>query len=118
MIKKVTCIECPLGCSLEVDIENCKVVKVSGNKCPKGIKYATDEVETPVRILTSTVLTKRLEHKTVPVRTDNPVPKDRIDDAMREMRKVRLDKPVRAGAVVIADLLGLGVNVITTRTCN
>ncbi|MGD2278507.1 MAG: DUF1667 domain-containing protein [Candidatus Omnitrophota bacterium] len=117
MIKKITCIECPVGCSLEVDIENCKVVKVSGNQCPKGIKYATEEVENPMRILTSTVLTEGLELKTVSVRTDSPIPKSRLEDAMREVRKVRLKKPVRVGDVVIPNLLGLGVDLIATRNC-
>jgi CxxC motif-containing protein len=117
MTRKVTCIECPVGCSLEVDIENCKVVKVSGNKCPKGIIYATEEVENPLRIITSTILTEGLELRTVSVRTDGPIPKSRIGDAMREIRKTRLKKPVRLGQIVIADILSLGVNVIATRSC-
>ncbi len=36
MEKKLTCIECPLGCSLKIDVENSKVITISGNKCPKG----------------------------------------------------------------------------------
>ena len=117
MTRKITCIECPVGCSLNVDIENCKVVEVSGNKCQKGITYAAEEVENPVRILTTTVLTEGLDLKTVPVRTDNPIPKSRIGDAMREIRKTRLSKPVRIGEIVLTDILGLGVNLIATRSC-
>jgi len=36
MNKIITCIECPAGCELSVDIENAKIIKVSGNKCPNG----------------------------------------------------------------------------------
>jgi CxxC motif-containing protein len=113
--KTITCIECPVGCSLQVDIENCKVVKVSGHKCPKGEKYAITEVENPVRILTSTVLTKGLPVKMVPVRTDGPIPKARIMDIMSEIRKMVLDRPVRVGDVVAGNILGSGVNLVATR---
>ncbi len=115
MIKELTCIECPEGCVLSVDIENCKVVKVTGHKCPKGEKYAKDEIENPLRILASTVLARGLTLKMVPVRTDRPIPKDRIMDAMREIKKIRIDKEVRTGDVIAADFLALGVNLIATR---
>ncbi|MGB3241338.1 MAG: DUF1667 domain-containing protein [Candidatus Omnitrophota bacterium] len=115
MIKKITCIECPVGCSLEVDIENCKVVKVSGHKCPKGEEYAVAEIENPVRVLTSTVLTKGLPVKMVPVRTDGPIPKARIMDLMDEIKKIVLDRPVHMGDIIADNILGLGVNLIATR---
>ncbi|MFC1548606.1 DUF1667 domain-containing protein [Candidatus Omnitrophota bacterium] len=115
MIKNLTCIECPVGCSLSVDIENCKVVKVSGQKCPKGEKYAVDEIENPVRILTSTVLAQGLSVKMVPVRTDGHIPKARMWDAMDEIRKIRVNKPLRVGDIIASNFLGLGVNLIATR---
>jgi len=115
MIKELTCIECPEGCALSVDIENCKVVKVTGHKCPKGEIYAKDEIENPLRILASTVLAHGLSLKMVPVRTDRPIPKDRIEDAMREIKKIRIDKEVRTGDVIAADFLNLKVNLIATR---
>jgi len=36
MIKKLICIECPQGCAMVAEIENGRVLKLSGNKCPKG----------------------------------------------------------------------------------
>ncbi len=113
--KTITCIECPVGCSLRVDIENRKVVKVSGNKCPKGEKYAITEFENPLRILTSTVLTKGLPVKMVPVKTDGPIPKGRIMDVMGEIKKIILDRPVRVGDVIADNISGLGVNLVATR---
>lgn len=115
MIKNITCIECPVGCALEVDIENCRVVKVSGNKCPKGEPYATSEVENPLRILTSVVLSQNLPLKMIPVRTDKPIPKSRILEAMAEIKKIRVDRPLRVGETIAANFLGLGVNLIATR---
>ena len=117
MMKTLTCIECPKGCSLAVDIENCRVVKVSGEKCPKGKDYAVSEIENPRRVLTATVLAQGLALKMVPVRTDQPIPKDRILEAAGEIRKIKLKMPVRLGEVIVENLLGLGVNLIATRDC-
>ena len=115
MIKKLTCIECPKGCTLSVDIENCRVVKVSDNECPKGEEYALSEIEHPMRTLTATVLAEGLPLKMVPVRTDKPIPKSMIMDAMAEIRKVVLRQPVRTGDIVIRNILNSGANLIATR---
>ncbi|NQT23236.1 MAG: DUF1667 domain-containing protein [Candidatus Omnitrophica bacterium] len=115
MIKHIICIECPNGCSLEVEIENNKVSRVSGNKCPKGQKYAVSEIENPERVLTTSVLAEGLPYKMISVRTDCPIPKARLIEAMNEVKKVRVRKPVKVGDVVKADLLGLGANLIATR---
>lgn len=115
MIKKLTCIECPIGCALSVDIEHGRVVKVSGDECPKGKVYASLEIENPLRVLTSTVLTVGLPFKMVPVRTDRPIPKSRILEAASEVKKVRIEKDVRAGEIIVSNFLNLGVNLIATR---
>ncbi len=113
--RKITCIECPIGCALSVDIENCRVIKVSGDKCPKGEPYAVSEVENPLRTLTSAVLSRNLPLKMIPVRTDKPIPKSRILEAMAEIKKIRVDKPLRVGDIVAINFLGLGANLIATR---
>lgn len=117
MTKNLTCIECPKSCALTVDIENCRVVKVAGNQCPKGEDYAKAEIENPLRILTSAVPAQGLSLKMVPVRTDKPIPKARIQEAVGEIRKMRIRKPIQAGEVVVQNFLGLGVNLVTTRAC-
>ena len=115
MTKKLICIECPKGCVLSIDIESCCITKVSGNECPKGEEYAHQEIENPMRILTSVVLTQGLALKMVPVRTDKPIPKSRIMEAMDEIKKIRLEKSVKTGEIVLENLLGIGANVISVR---
>jgi len=115
MKKNLICIECPKGCSLDVDIENCHVVKVTDAQCPKGEKYAVSEIEDPRRILTATVLTKGFPLKLLPARTDQPIPKARMQDAMKEIRKIKLTKCVKTGDVIVKNILRLGVNLIATR---
>ena len=121
MIRNLTCIECPKSCALRVDIENCRVVKVSGEKCPKGKDYAVSEVENPQRVLTSTVVVAAqcadTTLKMLPVRTDKPIPKERILEAAGEIRKIKVDRPVKSGEIIAANILGLGVNLIATRDC-
>lgn len=117
MTKNLTCIECPKSCALTVDIENCRVVKVMGNQCPQGEDYGRAEIENPLRLLTSTVLAQGFLLKMVPVRTDKPIPKAKIQEAVGEIRKMRIRKPVQAGEVVAQNFLGLGVNLIATREC-
>lgn len=115
MIRKMICIECPRSCALTVDIENCRIFKVEGNKCPKGAEYARSEVENPVRILTGTVLTQGLALKMVPVRTDQPIPKTKIFEAAAEFKKIKVTKPLHTRDIIVANFMGLGVNLIATR---
>ena len=116
MIKKMVCIECPNGCVLEADMDS-KPMKITGNKCPKGVNYAISEIENPRRMLTSSVLTEGLALKMVPIRTDRPMPKKDLLGAMEEIKKIRLRKPVAVGDIIVRDLLGLGVDLVATREC-
>ena len=115
MIKTLTCIECPKGCKLSIEIENEKVVKVSGNQCAKGDKYGRSEVENPMRILTSAVLSKGLPLRMVPVRTDKPIPKDKLVEAMEEIKRIRLANDVKVGEIIEKDFITPGTNLISTR---
>ena len=116
MIKKLTCIACPQGCPLIAEIAQGRVSKVSGNKCPKGEEYAKQEIENPQRILTSTLLTQGLALKMAPVRTNQAIPKNKIVEAMSEIKKLRLNRPVKVDEVIIKNFMELGVDLIATRT--
>ncbi|MFA6384399.1 MAG: DUF1667 domain-containing protein [Candidatus Omnitrophota bacterium] len=113
MKKELICVECPKGCSLDADIENGKVVSVSGNKCPRGEEYALSEIENPRRILTSSVLCEGLEVRMLPVRTDQPIPKAQLMDAMNAVKKIRVNRKVKAGDVIVPGFFG--VNLISAR---
>jgi len=115
VVKKLICIECPAGCTLSVEIKGSRVVSVTGHTCEKGEVYAQSEIENPVRIVTSTVMTTFEVVKLLPVRTDLPIPKARIFDAMDAIRKIIVKKPLNAGDIVVANFLNLGINLIATR---
>jgi len=114
--KIITCIECPQGCRLELDIEGGRVIKISGNKCNKGERYGKQEIENPLRTFTSTILCIGLDLKLLPVKTSSPIPKDKIVEAAKEVKKIKIEKPVSAGDIVKENFLGLGVALLATRS--
>lgn len=71
--KTLICIVCPRGCHLEVD-EN---FNVTGNFCKRGIAYAKEELTTPTRTLTSTVIIRGGVIPRLSVKTSAPIPKEK-----------------------------------------
>ncbi len=115
----LTCIVCPNGCELAIDYENqggITVNSVSGNLCPKGEAYARQELISPTRTIATSVLVSGGTLPLVSVRINRPIPKARIFDVMNEIRALSLSAPVKAGDVLIPDVLGLGSDVIATKT--
>ena len=116
MIRNLTCIGCPMGCELTVEVENGAVVNVSGNHCGIGKRYAETEVTAPTRMVTTTARSERGEP--VPVKTRTPVPKDRIFDVMDAVKRATVRLPARIGDVAVANAAGTGVDVIVTKNAD
>ncbi len=102
MTRELTCIICPMGCMMTAEIENGKVVGVTGNTCPRGKIYATNECTNPTRTITTTVRCKSGE--LLPVKTSSPVPKDKIKEAMKIINKLSPVLPISIGDVIIEDV--------------
>lgn len=92
-----------------------EIASVTGNACAKGEAYVTQEIENPMRNIATSVLIDGGELPLASVRLSGMIPKDRIFDAMGEIRKVEMPAPVHEGDVAIADVLGLGTDVIVTK---
>ena len=112
-MKEFNCIGCPRGCLLRVEEENGEFT-VSGNSCENGRKFAVSEMTEPKRTICSTVKTVFADVPVLPVRVSADIPKDRIFDVTREINSVTLDKRISGGDAVIENVLGLGVDVIST----
>lgn len=115
MFKNLTCIECPMGCEITVQLDGDKVVSIVGNSCPRGKAYANDEVICPKRILTTTV--KCENGKLVSVKTDKAVEKSKIFDIMDEIKNIVVKLPVKIGDVVKENISG-DANLIATSNEN
>lgn len=113
-MKELTCIGCPLGCSLTVQIQGDEIA-VSGNGCPRGVKYAKSEITAPMRMVTSTVALEGGTIARVSVKTEAEVPKGKIMECMAEIRRAKAKAPVRIGSVIIENCAGTGVRVIATK---
>ena len=113
----LTCIICPMGCSMEVEVETNasgqkKVLSVKDNGCKRGEQYAAKELQNPTRTLTTTIKVEGGELPLVPVKTAGEVPKASLLQCMEVVRRASCKAPVKRGDVLIYDLLGTGVNVI------
>jgi CxxC motif-containing protein len=51
----------------------------------------------------------------VPVKTDGAIPKELMFECVKQINSVRVSPDAPSGTVVIEDLLGTGVRVVTTR---
>ncbi len=112
---EITCINCPVGCRLTVELENGEVKSVTGNTCRRGETYAKQECTDPQRMVTAVI---PVEGASMPlsVKTRTPIPKAKIEACMAALADVKISAPVKAGSVVLADVCGTGVDVIATKS--
>lgn len=112
MIKHFVCIQCPRGCSLEVDLEK---MTVTGNSCPRGKTYGLNEATHPVRTITSTIKVEGGRIARCSVKTSQPVPKEMMMDVMKEIDKVDRKAPIHIGDIIIKNVLDTKADVIATK---
>ncbi len=107
-MKNLTCIICPRGCAVTVD-EN---LTVTGNACKRGETYAIAECTNPTRTVTSIVRVANREDTMVSVKTEAPIPKGKMMEAMAQIRAKTVSAPIAIGDVIIENLFG--TNLIAT----
>ena len=112
----LTCIVCPVGCRLNVEVNNGKIGNVSGNRCKRGYAYAVEECTAPKRMLTTTVKVTGGVHPFLPVKTEKAIPKDMILQCMEVLKGVQVSAPVMAGNTIIKNICGTGVDIVATRS--
>ncbi len=111
-MKELTCIVCPVGCHLSVDTS----LKVTGNRCPRGEKYAIVEMTSPKRMITTTVKTPFESCPRLSVKTKEPVPKALIFTILSLLDDVVVTKHVKIGDVIVADICHTGVDIVATKS--
>ena len=113
--KYLTCIGCPMGCQLTVEMKNGEVISVSGNNCPRGEVYARKEVTNPTRIVTGTVPVLNGTLSVVSCKTREDIPKGKIFECLDEMKKITVSAPVRIGDILLENVAGTGVPIVATK---
>ena len=114
-MRNLTCIVCPIGCSLDVD-ESSENLSVTGNRCPRGEAYALEEIRAPKRTVTATCQIAAEAVRRIPVKTAIPCPREKIPSLLKDIYKLKITVPVKAGDVLIANWNGEGIDVVATRT--
>ncbi len=112
MKRELTCIICPRGCSLVCKMDDMGF-SVTGNACPKGEQYAHDECINPIRTVTSIIRISNREDMMVSVKTDRPIRKSDIFNAMNVINSTSAEAPIKIGEVLIKDVFG--ANIVATR---
>ena len=114
------CTTCPSECLLTVEVKRdtdgavAEVRSVTGNNCPRGDKFAHQELTCPMRVLTTTVAVSGGEEALLPVRTSEAIPLTLHAQAMDLIRGLIVNAPIRMGDVVLPDLLNTNINLIAS----
>jgi CxxC motif-containing protein len=114
--KHFTCVTCPVGCEVDVEVQDGSIISMTGNKCEKVKEFVLQELKEPMRVLTTTVRIKGAEYAMLPVRTDKPIPKRLFTQAIEELASIDLQTPVHMSDVIVKDVAGSGANIVATRT--
>lgn len=117
---RFNCTTCPSECLLTVEVErdaNDAVVEVhtvTGNNCPRGDKFAHQELTCPMRVLTTTVAVSGGDEALLPVRTVEAIPLELHAQAMDLIRDLVVNAPIRMGDVVLENLLNTNIDLIAS----
>jgi CxxC motif-containing protein len=112
--KDIRCIICPTGCLVHVENVNGELI-IEGHSCKRGEEYAREEFVSPRRILTTTMQVQNGFLPLVPVRSEKPLPKEKLKETLKEIAKMKIKAPIKMGDVLIENVLGLDINIIASR---
>lgn len=114
------CTTCPSECLLTVEVKRgadgavAEVYSVAGNSCPRGDKFAHQELTCPMRVLTTTVAVSGGDEALLPVRTAEAIPLALHAQAMDLIRGLEVKAPIRMSDIVLEDLLNTGIDLIAS----
>ena len=87
---------------------------MTGNSCPRGAKYAVQEMEAPERVVTSTVRVVGGSSPLVAAKTASPVPKGSVPACLDAIRALAVPAPIAVGQILAPDFAGTGVSLVAT----
>jgi CxxC motif-containing protein len=164
-MQELVCITCPMGCRLAIrsaveaaaetaladggaaaSVASSQALAgeagisgelvVTGNRCPRGLAYAREELLDPRRTVTATCRLVRecagpacsdsispgarggeafAGPRRISCRTTAAFPRQKIDELLATIYATEVALPVTRGQILIANALGTGIDVIATR---
>ena len=112
--KDIRCIICPTGCLVHVENVNGELI-IEGHSCKRGEEYGREEFISPKRILTTTMRVENGFLPLIPVRSENPIPKDKLEETLKEIAKTITQAPIKMGDILIENILESESNIIASR---
>lgn len=114
------CTTCPSECLLTVEVERdtngavAAVRSVTDNSCPRGDKFAHQELTCPMRVLTTTVAGSGGDEALLPVRTAEAIPLELHAQAMALIRGLVVNAPIHMGDIILPNLLDTNINLVAS----
>lgn len=114
------CTTCPSECLLTVEVKReanghvAEVRSVTGNSCPRGDKFAHQELTCPMRVLTTTVAVSGGDETLLPVRTAEAIPLELHAQAMALIRGLVVNAPIHMGDIILPNLLDTNINLVAS----
>ena len=114
------CTTCPSECLLTVEVERnadgavVEVRSVTGNNCPRGDKFARQELTCPMRVLTTTVAVSGGDEALLPARTAEAIPLELHAQAMNLIRSLVVNAPIHMGDVILPNPLDTNIDLIAS----
>ena len=121
---RFNCTTCPSECLLTVEVERdangavAAVRFVTGNSCPRGDKFAHQELTCPMRVLTTTVAVSGGDEALLPVRTAEAIPLALHAHAMDLIRGLVVNAPIRMGDVILPNFLDTNIDLVASMDIN
>ncbi|MHA1670739.1 MAG: DUF1667 domain-containing protein [Promethearchaeota archaeon] len=106
---------CPTGCEIKAIKGPNNEITFEGYTCKRGLEYAKQEFYEPKRILTTTIRVENGLVPLIPVRTDKPILKDKLNETLMIIAQSVVKAPIKMGDVLIKDVLNSGANIIASR---
>jgi CxxC motif-containing protein len=103
-MKSMICINCPIGCTLQVYEDDGKIM-VTGNACKRGKTYGVSEYTKPMRMVTSLMKVEGT-HKPLPVRLTAPIAKADIGKVLCRISSEKAPANAKQYDVLIHDISG------------
>lgn len=114
----MTCIICPKGCRIEVCQSNeaPSKLELNGYRCDRGRQWVKKEFTHPERTICTSVLVTGGKAPLCSIRTDRPIPRERIRELMEHIHTLVIRAPVESGMVIEEHPLGLECSLVATRS--
>lgn len=112
------CVVCPNGCFIEAEYAEghpATLLSLAGNRCARGKEWVRQEIGNPMRTIATSVPVRGGDFLLASVRTKTPIPLEKVEAVMKELRQLTLDAPLRIGQTALKNPAGTDTEIIVTR---